>query len=177
MSQMTANPEMLAALAAEQREVVTDSETYSRSILGPVAFTLSDLKVEGTSGQPAAPDQSPYIIAEDEVFNASVKVTFNKTPLSSLLMCLGTKVTINFHFEGQGRKAPELDTAEGIITEKGKFEYTVKLTSIPSREGLKPGLYEVSATAEIGPVQHECSQFILGYGYISDVRLQVYPAV
>ena len=42
---------------------------------------------------------------------------------------------------------------------------------------MDPGLYVVSATSEVGPAQHKCSQFILGYGYIADVLLQVYQAV
>jgi len=170
------------AIANPQREQVSATETYSRNILGPTFFTLSNLKVEGTAGEPlppnfVAPEQSPYIVAEDELFVASVKVTFNKSPLTSLLMCLGTKITMRFHLEGQGRKADEVDEEASITTEKDKFEYIIKLPGMAKQWDMDPGLYVVSATAEIGPVQHKCSQFILGYGYIADVLLQVYASV
>lgn len=170
------------AAANSQRELVSDSETYSRHLLGPVSFKLTDLEVKGTADEPlpptyVAPGQSPFIIADNEVFNSSIKISFNKTPLSSLLMCLGTKITVNFHFEGQGRKAPEFDLATSIVTLKDTFDYNVAIASIPAEEGMLPGLYVVSATVEVGPVQHACSQLVLGYGYISDVRLQVYAAV
>ncbi len=155
------------------------TETYSKNILGPVFFTLSNLAVAGTAGDPlppeyVAPGQSPYIIASDEAFIASVKVSFNSTPLAALLMCLGTKVTINFHFEGQGGVATEIDLSETIETEKDVFDYAINLKALPNKVGLAPGLYMISATAIVGPSSHKCSQKVLGYGYISKVLLQVY---
>lgn len=171
-----------AAALASQRHQVSDSETYSRNILGPVFFTLSELKVNGTAGEPTppgfvAPGQSPYIVAEDEKVVASVKIAFNKSPLSALLMCLETKVTINFHFEGQGNIADEVDQAVTIYTKKDQYEYSIELPGTARKWAMDPGLYVVSATAEVGPAQHKCSQFILGYGYIADVLLQVYQSV
>jgi len=182
MTIATAKAAMMAASADAQPDLYTDTETYSRNILGPVWFKLSDLSVRGTAGLPTppefvAPSQSPYIIAEDEKFVASLNIEFNKSPLSALLMCLGSTVTVNFHFEGQGRKATEFDLSASIVTEKDKYNYVVKLPGIPDEEGMTPGLYEVSATVEVGPAEHKCSQFVLGYGYISEVLLQVYPAV
>lgn len=170
------------AAANAQRPQVSDSETYSRNILGPVFFTLSDLKVNGTAGEPLLPDfvapaQSPYIVAEDEKVIASAKIAFNKSPLSALLMCLETKITMNFHFEGQGNIADEVDQAVTIYTQKDTYEYTLALPGTARKWGMDPGLYVVSATAEVGPAQHKCSQFILGYGYIADVLLQVYQSV
>ncbi|MBD1913774.1 hypothetical protein H6G02_16685 [Leptolyngbya sp. FACHB-16] len=170
------------AAARAQREQVTDSELYSRNILGPVFFTLSDLRVDGTAGDPLYPDfvapkQSPHIVAEDEEVIASVKIAFNKSPLSALLMCLETKITMNFHFEGQGNIADEVDQAIAIYTQKDVFNYTVQLPGTARKWNMDPGLYVVSATAEVGPAQNKCSQFILGYGYIAEVLLQVYPSV
>ena len=176
----TLSPALAAAQA--QRDQVAATETYSRNILGPVYFTLSDLKVNGTAGEPALPDfvapgQSPYIVAEDEGVVASAKITFNKSPLSALLMCLETKITMSFHFEGQGRIADEVDQDITIYTQKDTYEYTLALPGTARKWGMDPGLYVVSATAEVGPAQHKCSQFILGYGYIADVLLQVYQSV
>jgi hypothetical protein len=163
----------------QPKHQLSATETYSKNILGPVQFELYGLRVEGTAGDPippefVAPGQSPYIIASDEVFNASVNIKFNKTPLSSLLMCLGTKITMNFHFEGQGGAATEVDLAATITTQKDEYEYEVKLSSLPIKAGMTPGLYIVSATAEVGPAEHKCSQYVMGYGYIAKVLLQVY---
>ncbi|BAU41871.1 hypothetical protein [Leptolyngbya sp. O-77] len=172
----------VASPVGAQPPQYAETETYSRSILGPVMFELSELRVEGTADLPVpptyvAPGQSPYIIAADEEFVSSVKIVFNRTPLSSLLMCLGTQISMNFHFEGQGRKATEIDLLAEITTQKDVYEYEVKLSEVPKKAGLTPGLYVVSATAEIGPAEHECSQFILGYGYIAGTLLQVYKEV
>jgi len=157
----------------------TDSETRSQHILGPVSFELSALSIAGTANEIPAPypGQTPSIIAADELFLASLDIRFNKSPLSALLMCLGTQITVNFHFEGQGRRASELDVEATIVTEKDEFFYEIELEGMPSDLGMEPGLYKVSATIEVGPTQHECSQFVLGYGYISEVLLQVYPAI
>jgi hypothetical protein len=179
---MTTTFELAAApvvSSPQPKKQFAASETYSKNILGPVQFELSNLRVEGTAGDPippefVAPGQSPYIIASDEVFNSSVNIKFNKTPLSALLMCLGTKITINFHFEGQGAAATEVDLAATITTQKDEYEYEVKLASLPLKAGMTPGLYIVSATAEIGPAEHKCSQYVMGYGYIAKVLLQVY---
>lgn len=181
MTIATDNAAMMAATAAQPPQY-TDGELYSRNILGPVKFDLSKLSVRGTAGMPLpptvlAPDQSDYIIAEDEKFVASLNIEFNKSPLSSLLMCLGSIVTVNFHFEGQGRKATEFDLSTSIETVKGQYAYKIELDAIPNEVRMTPGLYEVSATVEVGPAKHECSQFVLGYGYISEVLLQVYPSV
>lgn len=181
MTIATETAEMMAASKAQPPQY-SDTETYSRNILGPVWFHLSKLSVLGTAGLPippefVAPDQSDYIIAADEKFVASLNIAFNKSPLSALLMCLGTVVTVNWHFEGQGRRANEFDLSTSFETTKGQFVYTASLEAIPEEVRMNPGLYEVSATVEVGPAKHECSQFVLGYGYISEVLLQVYPSV
>ena len=158
----------------------SDSETYSKNILGPVSFTMSNLRVYGESELPVdktvAPAQSPYIVASDEVFYASVDIVFNESPLTSLLMCLGTRLTVDFAFEGLGSKANEIDWAVTDITQKDKFSYTLTFKSTPEKAGLNSGLYVVAAIASIGPVENKCSQHILGYGYIAKQLLQVYPA-
>jgi hypothetical protein len=157
----------------------SDTETYSKNILGPVWFTMKNLRVAGTAGDPVppvhvAPKQSPYIIASDEVFSLSVDIEFNHSPLSSLLMCLGTVMNIDFAFEGLGAKANELDLAVSDVTQKDKYTYTLTYTSTPRNAGMDAGLYKIAAVATIGPANHPCSQFVLGYGYITEVLLQVY---
>lgn len=158
----------------------TDSETYSKNILGPVSFVMSNLRVYGKAGMPldktVAPDQSPYIIASNEEFCASVDIEFNDAPLTSLLMCLGTRLTVDFAFEGLGGRASEADWAVTDITQKDQFSYTLTFKSTPEKAGLVPGLYAIAAIASIGPTEHKCSQHILGYGYIAKQLLQVYPA-
>jgi hypothetical protein len=157
----------------------TDSETRSRHILGPVSFELSDLRIEGTADDRSMPlpGQASSIVAEDERFLASLTIQFNRSPLSALLMCLGTQITVNFHFEGQGRQAAEFDVETTVVTQKDELTYEVELDGLPGDLNMSPGLYAVSATVEVGPAEQECSQLVLGYGYCSDRLLQVHPAV
>jgi hypothetical protein len=152
------------------------TETYSDSILGPVSFRLSNLRIAGSSVKPAAPSQSPYIIAANETFAVSVDIEFNKTPLTSLLMCLGTKVKMDFAFEGYGKNAAELDLMASLTTVKGQYKYTLTFTGVPQSVAMTPGLYEVAAVATIGPVDHQCSTCVFGHGYIGEVLLEVYAA-
>lgn len=173
---MSLTAEFKAPAPAGQKPEVTTSETYSRSIVGPVAFKLENLRVAGRSSKPAAPSNSPFIIAEDEVFDVSVDIEFNRTPLTELLMCLGTQICACFSFEGYGRKAPELDLSQCLITKKDKYTYTLTYTGIPAREGMTPGLYAIGAVVEVGPVKNACSTKVFGHGYIKEVCLQVYPA-
>jgi hypothetical protein len=153
----------------------SDTETYSDDILGPVWFSLTNLRVSGTNANPAAPAQSKYIISEDEKYTVSVDIEFNKTPLSSLLMCLGTRLTVDFAFEGFGKAATEVDLTESILTTKGVYKYTVTYVGIPMKDGLTSGLYEIAAVADIGPVENKCQTPVFGHGYIAEVLLEVYP--
>ena len=152
-----------------------DTEMYSDDILGPVWFSLTNLRVGGTNTSPAAPIQSKYIIGENEVYSVSVDIEFNKTPLSSLLMCLGTRLSVDFAFEGFGKKAVEVDLNQSTLTSKGVYKYTITYTGVPLKDGLKPGLYEIAAVADIGPVENACQTPVFGHGYIEEVLLQVYP--
>ncbi|ESA32987.1 hypothetical protein N836_23270 [Leptolyngbya sp. Heron Island J] len=157
------------------------TETYSKNILGPAFFEMSGLVIAGTAGIPAppfsvAPSQSPYIVANNEKFAVSLTVKFNKSPLTSLLMCLGTEVHVRFAFEGIGGKATEKDVEVIICTKKDTYEYEVKWEGTPEEAELTAGLYGVAAVAQVGPVKHECSQPIIGYGYLAGKLLQVYPA-
>jgi hypothetical protein len=153
----------------------TETETYSKNILGPVFFEMSDLVIGGTSTVPAAPSQSPYIIASDETFSISVKVKFNKSPLTSLLLCLGTIVKVNFAFEGVGGLAAEVDLPVQITTVKDHYEYPVTFTGTPSSAGLTPGFYAAAGVATILPGNHPCNPGSpYGYGYIAGVLAQVY---
>lgn len=152
-----------------------DTEMYSDDILGPVWFSLTNLRVSGTNANPAAPAQSKYIIAESETFNVSVDIEFNKTPLSSLLMCLGTRLSVDFSFEGFGKKAAEVDLTKSILTAKGVYSYTLTYTGVPMKDGLTAGLYEIAAVVDIGPVENKCQTPVFGHGYIAEVLLEVYP--
>lgn len=159
----------------------SDTETYSKNILGPVYFTLSNLRVEGQAGTPAlpktvAPEQSPYIVANNEEIKASVDIQFNDSPLTRLLLCLGTTVEVCFSFEAIGAKADDADLTASIKTEKDKLSYTVTWEGTPEAGGMKPGFYAGGAVATIGPAMHPCAQFVFGYGYIAKVLLQVYAA-
>jgi len=170
---MLATPVVIGAQSPFQH---SDTETYADNILGPVWFSMYNLRVSGTNTNPAAPSQSPYIVAEDEEFIVSVDIKFNKTPLSSLLMCLGTRVYVNFGLEGFGAKADEVDLETAIVTEKGKYEYTLYVKTTPKAAKMDPGLYEIGAVAEIGPVENNCKTPVFGHGYIEEALLQVYPA-
>lgn len=162
----------------EQPPQVSDTETYSRNILGPVVFELCNLRVEGQASgtQPPYPEQSQYIIASDETFKASVDIKFNNSPLTKLLMCLETELHVDFAFEGIGT-APELELKATETTTKGKFEYTLTFQGTPSSEGLKPGFYAIAAVVSVGPAtKSPCDPYVYGFGYIAKALLQVYES-
>jgi hypothetical protein len=160
-----------------QHDEVTLSETRTQSIVGPVTFKLSNLDVRGLGTNPADPTNSQYIVAEDEYFVASVDVEFNKTPLTELLMCLGTRIYIDFGLEGYGFKATELNLSATKLSEKGVYKYHLETTPTrPADQGMLAGLYEIGAVARVGPVENKCTTKIWGHGYIEEVLLQVYGA-
>lgn len=160
-----------------QNDEVTLSETRSQTIVGPVTFTLSNLDVRGLGNNPADPANSQYIVAEDEYFVISVDVEFNKTPLTELLMCLGTRINIDFGLEGFGIKAAELNLKATKLTEKGVYKYHLETSPTrPLDQKMSSGLYEIGAVATVGPVENHCTTKIWGHGYIEEVLLQVYPA-
>ncbi|MEM1239026.1 MAG: hypothetical protein AAGI45_04210 [Cyanobacteria bacterium P01_H01_bin.26] len=168
-------------MPAQPTKQFSATETYSKNILGPSFFSMSDLTIAGTSddskiGLDVAPVNSPYIVADTEEFSVSLKVTFNKSPLTSLLMCLGTEIHVRFAFEGIGGAAAEEDVEVWLTTVKDTYEYELKWTGTPKDAKLTPGLYGVAAVAQVGPVKHECSQPIIGFGYLAGKLLQVYPA-
>lgn len=155
----------------------TLTETRSRAIVGPVTFRLYDLDVRGLGTNPADPINSQYIVAADEYFVASVKVEFNRTPLTELLMCLGTRIRIDFGLEGFGIRAVELNLDATRLTESGVYTYHVETTPTrPADLNMPSGLYEIGAVATVGPVENPCTTKIWGHGYIQEVLLQVYPA-
>ena len=152
------------------------TESYSSHILDQdqSAFELYDLRVEGGTAEPLPPDfiapkNSPSIIASDEWFTASVKIKFNKSPLTDLILCLGTTLKVDFAFEGIGGHAMERDLTATETTQKGEYEYTVKWTGTPEQAGLTDGFYSIAAVAKIG------SPAVLGYGYLGRAMIQVYP--
>lgn len=164
-------------MATPQPTPHSDTEIYSRSVLGPVVFTLSNLNVAGSSIIPADPSQSQYIVASNEPFTVSLIVEFNQSPLSKLLMCLGTTVTADFGFEGFG-KGPEGNVQGQIVTVNNQFVYKIewKGTAQDIMPVLTPGLYEIGATVTVGPAKHPCAPSVIGYGYIEEILLQIYPA-
>ncbi|NJN86175.1 MAG: hypothetical protein HC881_07465 [Leptolyngbyaceae cyanobacterium SL_7_1] len=160
-----------------QHDEVSLTETRSQTIVGPVTFTLSNLDVRGLGMNPADPANSQYIVAGDEYFVASVDVEFNKSPLTELLMCLGTRINIDFGFEGYGIKAAELNLSATYLTTKGVYKY--RLETAPTRpidQRMPSGLYQIGAVATVGPVENPCTTKIWGHGYIEEVLLQVYPS-
>lgn len=163
------------AIGAQPREL-TDTEARSQTIVGPVTFKLMDLRVAGLGVNPADPVNSPFIIAENEAYELSLTVEFNQTPLTELLMCLGTEIVVDFGIEGYGINAPEVNVRKIIKTVKGQYSYPIVREGIAGNDGLKPGLYEIGAVVTAGPVRNECTTKIWGHGYIKEVILQVYPA-
>ncbi|MEO1593440.1 MAG: hypothetical protein AAFU71_19420 [Cyanobacteria bacterium J06632_22] len=160
---------------------ITGDETRATSVLGPVSFDLSGLKIEG-AGNPTvppallAPGDSPLIVASNESLTFSLTIAFNNSPLTKLLLCLGTKMAVCFSLEGMGRKTQELDFEVVAVTEKNEFSYTLTFTGTPDQIGITPGLYVIAAVAAIGPSEHPCANDVYGYGYIAGTLLQVYPA-
>lgn len=155
---------------------MSDTETYSKNILGPVWFKLSNLRIAGSSVEPASPEQSPYIIASNEKFDMSVDVEFNNSPLTELLLCLGTEVMVEFAIEGFGTDSEVNLLVETLTTKKGVYKYTLTYSGTPASANLTDGFYHAAAVAKIGPAKHPCSQKVLGYGYIGEIRFQVYAA-
>lgn len=163
------------ALGAQPREL-SDTETRSKAVVGQVTFKLMDLRVGGLGTNPADPTNSPFIIAENELYELSVTVEFNRSPLTELLMCLGTQITLDFGIEGYGSSAPEVNVQESVITQKDKYSYSIVRRAVAGQDGLTPGLYAIGAVATVGPVRNKCTTKIWGHGYIKEVVLQVYPA-
>lgn len=165
-------------VGAQSRAQLSSTEVYSRAVLGPVFYDLSNLRVAGSADSPefplyVAPGQSPSIIAEDEAFSISVDIKFNNTPLTRLLLCLGIQMDAHFALEGVGAKAVELDLAESIVSVKDEFTYTITWHGTPKYAQMTPGLYAITGVVNIGPADHPCGQMLLGCGYIAGVLLQV----
>ncbi|HIK46469.1 MAG TPA: hypothetical protein IGR64_16545 [Leptolyngbyaceae cyanobacterium M65_K2018_010] len=169
------------AIVVAQPPLLANTELKSTNILGPTFFDLCDLRLEASTAQPAdpmfiAPANSPYIVAANEIFSVSVDVTFNDTPLTRLLLCLGMKVEVHFAFEGIGGQAGETDVDSYIVTQKNQFKYTITWKGTGDALGLGKGLYAVAAIASVSAYDHPCSQDVLGYGYIAARLLQIHPA-
>lgn len=157
------------------------SETYSRNILGPVEFELCDLHVIASTADPEAPDNvaeanKAQIVERDEDFALRVKVVFNKTPLTRLLLCLGVDINITFCAEGFGGKATEVDLLATAKTVKDQYEYYVDWVGTPKRDGMTTGFYGIAAIANIEMSDHPCAPCLLGAGYVAGVLMQVYDA-
>ncbi|MGD1857965.1 MAG: hypothetical protein ACFB2W_27325 [Leptolyngbyaceae cyanobacterium] len=157
------------------------SETYSRNILGPVEFELCDLHIVASVADPEDPEQvSPankaQIVETGEDFALRVKVVFNDTPLTRLLLCLGIDINVTFCAEGCGAKASEVDLHASVKTVKEQFEYYVDWVGTPQRGGMTPGFYVIAAIANIEMSDHPCAPCLLGAGYVGGVLAQVYDA-
>ena len=160
-----------------QTGLVSDTETYSREVLGEAYFEMFRLTAIGLRGDIVpwgpAPSQSPHIVDSDETMRVGTIIRFNRSPLTALLLCLGIDICVNFHFEGLGGAAKETDFKVKVKSTEGQFVYWVGTQIKPEDLELNSGYYLVSATAEIGPVTHKCGQYVFGYGYIGERRLQV----
>jgi hypothetical protein len=174
---VAAPPEELRKSLPAQTGLLSDSETYSREVLGEAYFEMFRLTAQGLRGDIVpwgpAPDQSPYIVDTDETMRVGTLIRFNRSPLTALLLCLGIDICVNFHFEGLGGAANETDLKVKVKSTEGQFTYWVGTLIKPEDIDLNSGYYLVSATAEIGPVTHKCGQYVFGYGYIGERRLQV----
>ncbi|MBW4480928.1 MAG: hypothetical protein KME14_00145 [Tildeniella torsiva UHER 1998/13D] len=173
-----ANPpeEFLNRLPA-QGGLVGDTETYSREILGQSQFELYHLKATGLRGQVPPwgpyPEQSKHIVDLDEDLRVGLVIKFDQSPLTRLLLCLGVDINAYFHFEGLGSAAAEKDLKVTIKSVEGQFKYWVGTVIKPEDLGLTKGYYLVGATVEVGPLTHKCGQYVFGYGYIGERRLQI----
>jgi hypothetical protein len=168
--------ELLNRLPA-QTGLVGDTETYSREILGQSQFELYHLKATGLRGQLPPwgpyPEQSKHIVDLDEDLRIGLIVKFDQSPLTRLLLCLGIDICAYFHFEGLGSASAEKDIKVVAKSVENQFKYWVGTTIKPQDLGLTKGYYLVGATVEIGPLTHRCGQYIFGYGYIGERRLQI----
>ncbi|WP_346292197.1 hypothetical protein [Sphaerothrix gracilis] len=168
-------PNGVPAVAPQPSPQYTATETYTDNILGPVHFTLNDLMVGGQTApsHPPHPQNSPLVISRNEQFKICVTITFHDSPLTRLLLCLKMRLTVIFALEGFGT-ATETEVTVVESTEKDKLSYVVCYEGTPQGAGLTPGFYKIASVVQVGPVDNECSHEILGFGFISEVLLQVY---
>lgn len=170
-------PVEMALKLPKQGGLYTDTETYSREILGQSQFELYHLKATGMRGQLPPwgphPEQSKHIIDLDEDMRVGLVIKFDQSPLTRLLLCLGVTIKAYFHFEGQGAASAEKDLEVVATSQENVFKYWVGTIIQPQNLGLTKGYYLVSSTVEVGPLTHRCGQFIFGYGYIGERRLQI----
>jgi hypothetical protein len=178
-SEIAEPPAEMAQKLPAQGGLYTDSETYSREVLGQSYFELYQLKATGTrtSGDTKPwgphPEQSKHIIDLDEEMRVGLDIKFDQSPLTRLLLCLSIDICVYFHFEGLGPAAAEKDLKVIQKSKEGQFKYWVGTTIQPQILGLTKGYYLVGATVEIGPLTHKCGQYVFGYGYIGERRVQI----
>lgn len=172
-----ASPEELLDRLPAQSGLVSSTESYSREILGQSQFELYHLTATGKRGPLPPwgpnPEQSKYIVDLDEDLRVGLVIRFDQSPLTRLLLCLGVDINAYFHFEGLGSASAENDLKVTIQSVDGQFKYWVGTVIKPKDLGLTKGYYLVGATVEIGPLTHKCGQYIFGYGYIGERRLQI----
>lgn len=170
-------PVEMALKLPKQGGLYTDTETYSREILGQSQFELYHLKATGMRGQLPPwgphPEQSKHIIDLDEEMRVGLVIKFDQSPLTRLLLCLGVTIKAYFHFEGLGAASAEKDLEVVASSQEDVFKYWVGTIIKPQDLGLTKGYYLVGATVEVGPLTHRCGQFIFGYGYIGERRVQI----
>ncbi|NJL46825.1 MAG: hypothetical protein HC929_04100 [Leptolyngbyaceae cyanobacterium SM2_5_2] len=176
-AEITEPPVEMAMQLPAQGGLLSDTETYSREILGQSQFELYHLKATGLRGQLPPwgphPEQSKHIIDLDEDMRVGLIVKFDQSPLTRLLLCLGVDICAYFHFEGLGGAAAERDLKVVAKSKENQFKYWVGTVIKPQDLGLNRGYYLVGATVEIGPLTHRCGQYIFGYGYIGERRVQI----
>ncbi|MEL7503610.1 MAG: hypothetical protein AAFN18_14200, partial [Cyanobacteria bacterium J06554_6] len=72
-----------------------------------------------------------------------------------------------------GGLAAEKDLKVEITSKEGQFRYWIGDVLTPADLGLNSGYYQVASTVQIGPVTEKCGQYVFGYGYIGEIRVQI----
>ncbi len=172
--------QVIKKIGGQPRAQVGSTETYSKNIIGPVYFTLCNLRFAGVgddTDKDVALSQDQHIVAEDEEYAVSVDIEFSHNPLTRLLLCLGIKVDVCFSFESIGNKGSDVDVAASIVTQKDQYTYTITHVGKPGEDGFGNTLYVGAATATINPPDHVCAPNCpFGFGYLATVLVQVYPS-
>ena len=161
-------------MLAQHFHQLSETEACSKNILGPAYFEISELAiiVDGSTGANLAPD-SPRCVHGEDKFSISLKLEFNKSPLTSFLIELDTEIHLRFVLEDISDTSVEKELATMLTTLKDTYVYRLQWTGTAATARLSPGLYAVAAIAQIGPVNHGSSQPVVGYGYLAGKLLQV----
>lgn len=175
MQTLTANsvvkltaPALTAALKPQPEPQHGDTQVTNIP-LPPVNVTLTNLKFEGL------PDGHSSIISSNETYQISVDVEFNGGSLVDLLMCVGTRIEVNFSLDGFGSAPNKNLIAPQVTTIDGEKKYTITYTGAsPAADGLTEGFYEIAALLTIKGSSACPHLKPIAFGYLGEVVFQVY---